>query len=72
MAKRDRRTRAAAAEAEFEEAFEDLTEKEILWAIFEQQMQATHYLKSCSTAATLFVVLGVLALIGWVAAAASL
>jgi hypothetical protein len=65
-----RADRQAAAEAEFEEAFEDLTDKEILWAIYESQMEATRYLRTCSIAAGILIVMFLLSVIGWVLAAA--
>jgi hypothetical protein len=52
---------------ELDELIDDMSEKEILWGIFQQQIAATRYLRTVATLAAVLLVLLALGLLGAIA-----
>lgn len=71
MVMRDRRAeREAAREAEINGLIDDMNEKELLFAVLQAQLEANRHLKTCATAASIFIALFVLSLLLWTVTAA--
>jgi hypothetical protein len=55
---------------ELDELIDDMTEKELLWGIFQQQIAATKYLRTVATLSAVVLVLIALAFVGAIIASA--